>query len=513
MDHFTVRVLCRFMVMIPALCATITAQGGELDELKSLIEAQRQMLETQAETIRQLQQRVDQIEHTQQRAIRDTQVPLATDFEQPPVDPAGNILFQREARPDRAQTPVDSSGKLPDRQQAETETTPPVEETAEAEQQPAAEQVAQIPSIPSGNLFDGVVTRGDFPYSMRVPDTDISIMFDGYVKVDALYDSDGVGSGARFFPDTIAVNTSGEGETRITAQQTRFGMLAQKPTQMGRMSGYFEGDFYGSGTQNFRLRHAYGEIGGFLGGKTWSTFMDPSALPQTVALTAPSGVIFKRPAMMRWSQSMGERWSTQLAVEEPQNDVALASGGQDLKRYPILVSTLRFSDQTLGHIQLGGILRRPGYKDATGNKDFVTGWGLNLTGATRFGDNKLVGGLVYGDGVGNYLGGFARSRTAAGLSRSGDLKSLREYGAYAGYQHFWPRHFKSTLAYGIADVNNASGMGGGAVKRTQTASANLIWSPLERFGVGFEYLYGQRENEDGSDGDDHRVQTSVQFGF
>ena len=157
--------------------------------------------------------------------------------------------------------------------------------------------------------------------------------------------------------------------------------------------------------------------------------------------------------------------------------------------------------------------RRLGYKDATGDKDFVTGWGLNLTGFTRFGDNKLVGGLVYGDGVGNYLGGFATSRTGAGLSSSGNLKSLRAYGAYAGYQHFWPQHFKSTLAYGIADVNNASGMKDESVKRTQTASVNLIWSPLERFGVGLEYLYGKRENESGSDGDDHRIQSAVQFGF
>ena len=90
---------------------------------------------------------------------------------------------------------------------------------------------------------------------------------------------------------------------------------------------------------------------------------------------------------------------------------------------------------------------------------------------------------------------------------------MREYGAYAGYQYFWPRQFKSTLAYGIADVDNASGMGDNAVKRTETASVNLIWSPLERFGVGMEYIYAQRENEDGNDADNHRVQGSIQFGF
>ena len=62
-------------------------------------------------------------------------------------------------------------------------------------------------------------------------------------------------------------------------------------------------------------------------------------------------------------------------------------------------------------------------------------------------------------------------------------------------------------------MNNASGMADNSVKPTQTASANLIWSPLERFGVGMEYIFAKRENEDGNDADNHRVQGSIQFGF
>jgi hypothetical protein len=508
------------VAILLALCVAVAARGSELDELKALVETQRQMLEVQAETIRQLQRRVDQIESVQQQAIQETQVPMATEFEQPPIDPSGNILFRRQAGQGTGKPAEDASGAPLEQELAEQETTPPAEvppatDKQLADKKAAPEVVAEVPSIPSGNLLDGVVRRGDIPYSFMIPDSEISLLFDGYIKVDALYDSSEIGGDARFFPDTIAVTDAGAGETRISAQQTRFGVLAQKPSPLGRgrMSGYFEGDFYGSGTQNFRLRHAYGEVGGLLGGKTWSTFMDPASLPQTVALTAPSGVIFKRSAMMRWSQPFGERWEARAAVEEPNNDVALPPGGEEVKRYPNLVSTVRLSDPARGHLQLGGILRRPGFEDASGNKDFVTGWGLSLTGATRFGHDKLGAGLVYGDGIGNYLGGFATSRTAAGLSRSGDLKALREYGVFASYQHFWSWNFKSTLAYGIADVDNASGMTGGSVKRTQTASGNVIWSPLERFGVGLEYLYGKRENEDGSDGDDHRVQTAVQFGF
>ena len=36
---------------------------------------------------------------------------------------------------------------------------------------------------------------------------------------------------------------------------------------------------------------------------------------------------------------------------------------------------------------------------------------------------------------------------------------------------------------------------------------------MRGFAVGLEYLYGKRENKDGSKGTDPRVQFSIQFGF
>jgi hypothetical protein len=44
-------------------------------------------------------------------------------------------------------------------------------------------------------------------------------------------------------------------------------------------------------------------------------------------------------------------------------------------------------------------------------------------------------------------------------------------------------------------------------------SANLIWLPVERMGVGIEYLYGTRENKDGQSGEAHRLQAAIQYKF
>ena len=44
-------------------------------------------------------------------------------------------------------------------------------------------------------------------------------------------------------------------------------------------------------------------------------------------------------------------------------------------------------------------------------------------------------------------------------------------------------------------------------------SANLIWLPVERMGVGLEYLYGFRKNKDGQKGDNTRIQMAFQYRF
>ena len=44
-------------------------------------------------------------------------------------------------------------------------------------------------------------------------------------------------------------------------------------------------------------------------------------------------------------------------------------------------------------------------------------------------------------------------------------------------------------------------------------TANLIWLPFERMGVGIEFLFGERENEDGETGEAYRIQTAMQYRF
>src|SRR5262245_14431371 len=64
---------------------------------------------------------------------------------------------------------------------------------------------------------------------------------------------------------------------------TQFGVKTTSPTKYGDMKTTFEFELFGvgidAGQTTFRLRHAYGELGQFRAGQTWSPFMDPNIFP------------------------------------------------------------------------------------------------------------------------------------------------------------------------------------------------------------------------------------------
>ena len=52
-----------------------------------------------------------------------------------------------------------------------------------------------------------------------------------------------------------------------------------------------------------------------------------------------------------------------------------------------------------------------------------------------------------------------------------------------------------------------------ATEIAQDLTANIIWLPVQRFGVGLEYLYGTRKDKDGDKGDNTRIQMACQYRF
>src|SRR3954452_10796925 len=127
-------------------------------------------------------------------------------------------------------------------------------------------------------------------------------------------------------------------------RQSRFGVKSSVPTELGALKTTFEFELFGTGVDagqtTFRLRHAYGEVGHFGAGQTWSPFMDIDVFPTSLEYWGPAGMVFFRNMQVRWMPIQGDSRIT-IALERPgasadQGALADRIQAQDVRaRFPL----------------------------------------------------------------------------------------------------------------------------------------------------------------------------------
>ncbi len=141
---------------------------------------------------------------------------------------------------------------------------------------------------------------GDTRGGLRLPGIDTALHIYGYAEAHVIHDVGASGPNDLFTDlslQPLDKDQPQRGKTRFTAETSRLGFETSTPTMLGAFMTRVEADFYsyGAGNRNhLRLRHAYGEVAGFLIGQTWSTFMDLDDLPETVDFNVPPGATFRR---------------------------------------------------------------------------------------------------------------------------------------------------------------------------------------------------------------------------
>ena len=365
------------------------------------------------------------------------------------------------------------------------------------------------------------VTLGDFPGSLKLPESDLSFKIGGYVKLDFIHDLDYVRTGDLFVQTAIPVDGDDDagrsGETRLTARQSRVNLDVRAATQLGLFRGFTEGDFFGSGS-TFQLRHAYVELGHLLAGQTWSTFMDITAWPEILGFEGPDVAVFARQAQVRWTQPVTNELTLALGLEDPSGDFTDSAGGVDskdaLNQWPDLTSHLRLQD-FWGHLQLGGLVRQIQFDDGVGQSDNVLGWGMALSGTIYMAGHQdnIQFQATYGDGVGRYIQGFIGTGSDAAPSASGEFEALPAGAAFLSYQHWWTDTLRSSVGGEYGEVDNSAGQLGKAIKNFQGAGVNLVWSIVPRVTLGLQYVWARNEVKDGRDGTARRLQATTQFNF
>lgn len=340
---------------------------------------------------------------------------------------------------------------------------------------------------------------------------------------------------------TTAGEFGSDGQSIISARQSRFGASADQPVGGNDLFIKFEFDLFGTGVDEgqttFRLRHFYGSWGPILAGQTNSVFMDGDIFPNTIDYWGPNGMVFLRNPQVRFTHKWGKS-TFAIAIEKPGNDIdpgqlreidpELAANIQPDQKIPDFTAHYRY-DGGWGHIQLAGILRRVGYDTpATADnrpKGDKLGWGVNATSNVSFAKRTVLHlGAVYGEGIASYMndGGVDLAPGGQPLGPSQPIApgppppfpvAVKLLGLMAYLDHGWSDKWSSSIGWSQTRVDNTSLQQSNAYRDGQYASANLLFTPDKRILMGAEFLWGQREDKDGAVGHDTRVQFSFKYSF
>jgi len=369
-----------------------------------------------------------------------------------------------------------------------------------------------------------------------IPGTETSLKIGGYAKLDAIYNDTSAGDNSAadqlFLPYTIPLDKKdpNDNQTVLHARQTRFNVGTTTDTAYGKLNTFFEGDFFGGANVNgasassanadFRVRHAYGELGKLLAGQTWSTFEIMDSLPDTVDFGGPAAQTFKRQGLIRWTEPFA--WgSLQFAVEDPNasfddNTATTTDDQTDDDHVADMIARANFKSE-YGSYSVAAMARE--LTVDTGVVD-DSAWGGAITFGGRiptFGKDDLRFQLNYGNALGRYV--TTQFKDAAYNATTNEVETFDQYGGFLAYRHFWIDNLRSNLvySYGAADndltVINTATLLEATSKEMQSVHVNLIWSIVPSVDLGIEYLHGYREVESGDEGELNRIQLSAQYNF
>jgi hypothetical protein len=360
-----------------------------------------------------------------------------------------------------------------------------------------------------------------------IPGTETSVKIGGYAKLDAIYSdvsagTDSVGDQLHL-PSTIPLDSQNPDDNQVVlhGKQSRFNVGTTTETAYGKLNTFFEGDFYGgsnaagatgsSSNADFHIRHAYGELGKFLAGQTWSTFENMDSLADTVDFGGPATQIFMRQGQIRWSEPFA--WgSLQFAVEDP--NATLDNGGidKDDDHFADLIGRANFKSE-YGSYSVAVMARELSVDNGTTVDDSTWGGAVSLAGRTpTFGKDDLRFQFNYGNALGRYM--TSKFNDAEYNTITKEVETFDQWGGFLAYRHFWMDNLRSSLvySYGAAD-NDMSVVAYTVNKEFQSVHVNLIWSPVPQVDLGIEFLHSYREIESGADGDLNRIQFGATYNF
>jgi hypothetical protein len=364
----------------------------------------------------------------------------------------------------------------------------------------------------TATLTNNFTADPKFNSGIVITHQDVAMKIGGYVKADLIYDLDPIASTDSFDTTTILIGAAPYRNVRFHARQSRLSFDTRWQVNGDVARAFIEADFFGggsSGSSDFRLRHAYGQLKQFTAGQTWTTFTDPSAVPQTLDFEGAVSNVNRRQGLVRWEQPLwDDRFSVGVGIEDPSINIEGSEmvAGDGRTESPDFITRVRY-DPDFGEYQAALVVRKLGFQPVGESVITQNAWGFNFTGSLLLLDtSKFYYQVTFGEGIGSYRGSPDVVVTGP---NTGEV--LPMFGWMLGVHHEWTDQLTSNFTFSKLSLENIPGQSPDNLRETTYLAVNLIANPYERVFCGVEYLYGIRDNAGGASADAHRLQMS--FGF
>lgn len=411
----------------------------------------------------------------------------------------------------------------------------------------------------------GDLAPGSFSGSSLVPGTDTSFAFHGFFELEVFHDLsargadfyslqlplDAKGSGAAFLP--AQPGHSQRGGVQVSAHESRASLETRTPTDLGELKTYVQLDLVDINNSTVccsnsyvpRLRQAYASLGPVLVGKTWSTFIDLEALPDTIDPTLEVGVMGTysgRVPQVRYTYHPGNGFSISAALENPSSEWTVGPSGAGVAGGPVPNGIATGTLQGLGGaetlptvVAAGGISE--GFFDATlhamvqrlsidssqdtnagvapaGLHPSMTGWAVSAAGHYNTdGKDAVKATATVGQGVGAYLWDTASANEGLVWNPvTGQVSAPTAIAFTAAYEHYWTEQLRSNFSGGYTYIDRPSAADtwspsalAGLTRYDFSTHVNVIWSPVPWTDLGLEWAHVEHVAWDGQSGNLDRL--------
>ncbi|NME66621.1 DcaP family trimeric outer membrane transporter [Flammeovirga aprica] len=342
----------------------------------------------------------------------------------------------------------------------------------------------------------------------------------GYIKLNSIYDFNGLSDVDRFVPVEIPV-----GEERNTidrgfymgARQTRLAFSSNIKAKTGYLKIYIEADFAGGNTNQmfFRLRQAYAEYGFLTVGQTWTTFANLEAIPLTVDREGPNSSIAIRQGMIRWEKKVGYTDNEfGVGIETPTTTFSDSTAVDQRQKFPDISSRYKVKHDK-GQVQVSGLFRVISHTDLnTNDVTHTAGYGVMISGKQYIEnkDNILYFQAVYGKGISRYVRAFRNYSMDAFVNPADNRVFIPQTsGGYLSFEHHWSEKLFSNITGGVTWLENAEWQAEDSYKSSYYGSINSFWFAFDRMQLGVGYIYGIRRNKNDQQGYASRLQMYVRY--